>query len=183
MSDLSDLAADMSKDLPPSVRKVIDTAVDNGWELNPPGMTLCLRLNKTDDDLAQPVYITWVVGRTPKGKLSFRFMSCGTAGLIPLSGADLLEYLADVTTAYLDDEDIAEIEDRHDDRLRPKWNDQAPVEVNVANRLGGKVTGVVDESKPRRKTFEEIQAEQKARIATRQQFPVSSGLRVQAPKA
>jgi hypothetical protein len=106
VTDLADLAFDVAGDLPAQVRKVIDTAVTNGWELNKPGMTLALRLNHPTDELAQPVYILWAVGKTPTGRMSFKFVSCGTAGLVPLTGPDLLEYLADPTVIYKTDEDI-----------------------------------------------------------------------------
>lgn len=114
MSDLSDLASDVAKDLPAQVRKVIDAAIENGWTLNKPGMTLALRLNHPTDELAQPVYITWVVSRTPTGRLSFKHDSCGTKGLHPLSGADLIEYLKDPTVVY-------PVEDE------PPWDTEEPL--------------------------------------------------------
>lgn len=46
------------------------------------------------------MYISWQVGETAAGKLSFRFMSAATATLQPLSPGDVLEYLADPTVAY-----------------------------------------------------------------------------------
>ena len=82
-------------EIPASVRKVLRTAVDNGWQLNKPGMTIALRFDHPSLENAWPVYITWAIGRTAKGKVSWRFNSCGTRSLVSLSGAELLEYLED----------------------------------------------------------------------------------------
>lgn len=145
MSDLADLAFDVAGELPSQVRKVIDSAVSHGWELNKPGMTLALRLNHPTDELAQPVYIVWAVGRTPTGRLSFKFSSCGTAGLVPLSGADLLEYLADPTTVYASDDDIAEAENV---KKPMKWDDHKTPERNTIDHLGGELLAIEVERKP-----------------------------------
>lgn len=188
MSDLSDLAAEVSKDLPAQIRKVIDQAVEYGWELNAPGMTLALRLNHPTDDLAQPVYITWVVGRTPKGKLSFKFMSCGTAGLSSLSGADLLEYLADPTTVYMSDEDIREADEEtrkreaaQADKKAGDWDSKLGTAENLGRQLGAGVLRV------ERTTAAEIIKDQKARITAPSVRPTEGPLtpvkplRVQIP--
>lgn len=167
MSDLSDLAADVSKDLPAQVRKVIDTAIAQGWELNKPGMTLCLRLNHLTDELAQPVYISWVVGRTPTGKQSFKFMSCGTKGLVPLSGADLLVYLEDPTVIYTTPADVAESDAKAlkeaQDSL-PPWDTSKPVQANLEGFLGARTLRV---EKP---TAKDVMSQG------------TTGLRVQVPK-
>lgn len=139
MTELADLAFDVAGDLPATARKVIDTATANGWELNLPGMTLCLRLNHPSDELAQPVYVTWVVGRTQQGRMSFKFFSCATRGLVPLSGADLLEYLVDPTVTYLTPEDIAEIDAKvlkSKQESLPPWDDRKSPAVNVQTVLG-----------------------------------------------
>ena len=137
MSELEDLAADLTGDMPPGVRKTINTAIENGWQLNKPGMTVSLRLNHPTDELAQPVYITWVVSRTPKGKLSFKFFSCGTQGLVKLTGADLLEYLQDPTVIYNLPEDAPD--DREQMGDSPAWNDKASEVQNLSASLGAKV--------------------------------------------
>lgn len=145
MTNLSDLAAEVSKDLPANIRKTIDIAIDNGWELNPPGMTLCLRLNHPTDELAQPVYVSWVVGLTPKGSTSFRFMSCSTRGLVPLSGADLLEYLQDPTTVYLTADDVAESDSKALEAAQekmPPWDAKKPVQANLEGFLGARTLRV-----------------------------------------
>lgn len=173
MSDLADLAFDVAGDLPAPVRKVIDTAVANGWELNAPGLTLALRLNHPTDELAAPVYITWAVGRTSKGAMSFRFMSCATAALQPLKAVDLLEYLADPTVAYSTPE---ELEDDLDAKAKqPPWDLNATPEVNVMRQLGGTPVSIDGERQAttRRKTAQQIIAEAKEKS--------SQGLRVQAP--
>lgn len=162
MSDLSDLAADVTKDLPIGVRKVIDAALANGWELNKPGMTVALRLNHPTDELAQPVFITWYVGRTPKGALSFKFSSCATQGLIPLSGADLLEYLADPTVIYPTHEEAAKAEAEYDDseweKRTPKWDANATPVQNVVNQLHGQMIGLENT------TAADLMREQRARL-------------------
>lgn len=149
MSDLADLAFDVAGDLPAQARKVIDTAVANGWELNPPGMTLCLRLNHPSDDLAQPVYVCWAVGRTPSGRLSFKFHGASTKGLVPLSGADLLEYLADPTVAYMTDEDIAEADAKRTEKDRKPWDQSESLVVNLRRQLGAEVIGIETEQPQR----------------------------------
>lgn len=147
VSDLADLAADVAKDLPAAVRKVIDTAIANGWELHKPGMSMVLRLNHPTDDLADPVYVSWVVGRTPTGRLSFRFDGCSTRGLVPLSGPDLLEYLADPTVVYPVTEEL-EAEAAAKEKP-PKWDSFAPPEVNLMAQLGGSVISIQDDKHPR----------------------------------
>lgn len=185
MSDLADLAEQLTKDLPIAARRVIDKALECGWELNKPGMTVALRLNHPTDELAQPVYITWVVSRTAKGQVSFRFDSCGTKGLHKLKPADLLEYLEDPTTVYDTDEDL---ETRHDEwlaRQRPKWDENAPAPINVAARLDGTIAGITSDKKasePKRKTFAELQAEQKAKLNAATLKVTAPALRVAVPK-
>jgi hypothetical protein len=120
VSELADLIADVSNNLSPAIRKILDAAVENGWELAKPGMTLCLRLDNPADELALPVYACWVVGRSPSGKMSFRFSSSATSGLNPLSGADLVEYLKDPTVVYPDPPEKTEVP--WDETLSPAGN-------------------------------------------------------------
>jgi hypothetical protein len=176
LSDLSDLAEDVAKDMPHSVRKVIDTATANGWQLNRPGVTIALRLNHPTDTLADPVYVTWVVGRTKSGKLSFRFGSCSTRGLVPLKGSDLLEYLADPTVAYMTPDEAEELDRNR--RLREldkvKWDKSEDPVTNAAKMLGASVIAI---SRPPRST-----AKPKASAPP----PLSGAtvpLRISAPKA
>lgn len=176
MSDLSDLAEAVAKDLPHGVRKIIDTALENGWQLNPPGMTLALRLNHPTDELADPVYVVWSVGRTPTGKISLKFSSAGTRGLVPLKGPDLIEYLQDPTVAYVTAEEAeAEYESR---RKLPPWDEDAPAEVNVMRQLNAEVVSVENE-RPGRRTAAQIMADAK-KGGERPSQP-SGGLRVTAP--
>lgn len=168
MTDLADLAFDVAGDLPVQVRKVIDTAVVHGWELNKPGLTLALRLNHPSDDLAQPVYIVWSVGRTPSGRLSFKFSSCGTRGLVPLSGADLLEYLADPTVVYLTDQDVKEAGEGQVEKDTPPWDEHAKPEDNLKAHLGASIVGIEPDRKAPRKTYQEIVAEQRAKMGVEQ---------------
>jgi hypothetical protein len=199
VSDLADLAEALTKDLPISARKVIDTALEHGWELSKPGMTVALRLNHPSDELAQPVYVTWVVGRTAKGAMSFRFNNCGTKGLVPLSPAELLEYLSDPTIIYMTDEDMAEADRKRAERERKPWDNDADPVTNVINALGAKVMSIDVERPPRqsmasRKTFQQLQAEQRAKALAQEQMHQRHGtaapplriaapaLRIQAPK-
>jgi mannose/cellobiose epimerase-like protein (N-acyl-D-glucosamine 2-epimerase family) len=91
--------------LPANARKVVEAAESHGWELNGKGASFCLRLDHPSDDLAVPFYITWQVGETAKGALSFRYMSAATATLQPLSAGDVLEYLADPTLIHGDEDE------------------------------------------------------------------------------
>lgn len=100
MTDLPGLESilyDLAAEMPVNVRKTLNAAIGHGWELCEPGMTVALRFDHPTLEYAAPVYIVWAAGRTPKGALSFKFVSCGTRSLIPLSGAELLEYLEDPT--------------------------------------------------------------------------------------
>lgn len=177
MSDLADLASDVTKDLPIAVRRVIDTALENNWQLNKPGMTVALRLNHPTDNLAMPVYITWTVGRTPKGALSFRFMSCGTQGLHKLSGADLLEYLKDPTVVYDTEEELAAKEDKFDRKKLdnpPKWDEQNKTpEENTIAQFGNTEIVAIEVERPRRQY----------KPRSKPSVKPSSKLRVQIPKA
>lgn len=178
MTDLADLAEALTKDLPIAARKVIDKALECGWELNKPGMTVALRLNHPTDELAQPVYITWVVSRTAKGAISFRFDSCGTKGLTTLKPADLLEYLEDPTVIYPTDEDLDEVEQKLEDKNRKKWDDQAPATINIKNQLGAQVIGI--EVDKRKKTFSQIMRQNTT--GTQSTTPSAPPIRVTAPK-
>lgn len=86
--------------LPANVRKVIQAAEENGWQLNGKGASFALRLDHPTDELARPFYITWQVGETAKGALSFRYMSAATDTLQPLSAGDVIDYLNDPTVIY-----------------------------------------------------------------------------------
>jgi len=179
-SELSDLAADMTGDLPPQIRKTIDTAIANGWELNPPGMTVTLRLNHPSDDAADPVYITWTVGRTPRGKLSFKFDSCATRGLMPLTGADLLEYLADPTLGHPLVEELEEAYEakeakKAEKRELPAWDKKESPESNTIRSLGGEFLRLETERRGRNAT--------PSPQGTTASKPQVTPLRIQAPKA
>jgi hypothetical protein len=93
--DLESVLSELGAELPVNVRKTLKAAVENGWRLNKPGITIALRLDHPTLEDAYPVYIAWELGRTPTGKISWRFQSCGTKSLNSLSGAELLEYMAD----------------------------------------------------------------------------------------
>ena len=103
-ADLEGILDDLKAELPANVRKTLKAAIDNGWELHKPGMTIAIRFDHPTLDDAPPVYLSWAIGRTPKGSMSWRFQFCGTKSLIPLSGAELLEYLADPTLVLPSDE-------------------------------------------------------------------------------
>jgi hypothetical protein len=183
VSDLADLAADVTGDMPVQVRKVINAAIEHGWELNKPGMTLALRLNHPTDELADPVYITWTVGRTPTGRLSFKFMSCATRGLVPLSGADLLEYLEDPTVAYMTDEDVkaADVAQASKEAAKepPAWDKRKDQMSNLQATIGASVLRVETPRSPR---ASKPQAPAKP-VSGAPLRVAAPALRVQAPKA
>lgn len=166
MSDLADLAAALTKDLPVAARKVIDTALEHGWELNAPGMTVALRLNHPTDELAAPVYICWAVKKTPTGKVGFSFNGCSTSAFTPLRPADLLEYLADPTIAYtIAEEGVAAAQDKLDN---PPWDNKRTPEENVIRMTGGTMIGFEVDRPPRkgrRESYDEIQARVAAKMA------------------
>ncbi len=163
MSDLSDLAEELTKDLPLGARKVIDKAVENGWELNAPGMTVVIRLNHPTDDLAAPLYVCWVAKRTPKGKIGFNFVSASTATMVPMRPADVLEYLEDPTVAYtLAEEAQAEAEAKMNN---PPWDDKAELTVNLKRQLGAEIIAIEsDFQKPKRETAEDIMKRAQAKM-------------------
>lgn len=86
--------------MPTSMRKLLRAAEDNGWDLNGKGLTLCLRLDKPEDEMAMPLYVTYQLGKTTTGKVSARFMSAGTATLKRLGPKDVLAVIADPTLAH-----------------------------------------------------------------------------------
>jgi hypothetical protein len=104
--DLEDIIDDLGAEMSVMVRKTIKAAIENGWLLNKPGMTVALRLDHPTMKDAYPVYIAWALAKTPTGKLSWRFSSCGTKSLVPLSGAELIEYLADPTLVMPSDDPL-----------------------------------------------------------------------------
>lgn len=96
-----ELAEEVTGVLGANVRKVLAAAADNGWALHGSGATFCIRLDHPSDDLAVPVFVTWQLAPSEKtGKLSWRFMSAGTATLHQLNSKDVLTYLADPTVIY-----------------------------------------------------------------------------------
>lgn len=153
MSDLSDLAEDLAKGLPIAARKVIDKALEGGWELNPPGMTVCLRLSHPTDDLGVPVYVAWAVKRTPTGRIGFTFVGASTASLIPLRPAEVLDYLEDPSAAYSTPEELQEAQDAS--WARREWSDRKTTAENLRDILGAEVIGVIDE-RPGRETAAQI---------------------------
>lgn len=180
MSDLADLAFDVAGDLPAQVRKVIDTATVNGWELNQPGLTIALRLNHPTDELAQPVYITWAVSRSPTGRMSFKFFSCGTRGMVQLTGSDLLEYLVDPTITYLTPDDIAEIDAKALKTAQeslPSWDAKKSPTVNLQTVLGASPLSI---DKILAQPPKPVSAPKPGAVPLRVKAPA---LRVQAPKA
>src|ERR1700761_5890221 len=178
MSELEDLLSDVGAELTPAVRKTIQTAIDSGWELNSPGLTLALRLNHPTDDLALPVYITWTVGRTPKGKLSLRAFSCGTQGLRKLSGADLLEYLQDPTVAYALPDEAQD--DREGPELEDKWDPSKSTMENLEATMGARV---VSHQRATAKDRMDLAKEARASASPSQPAarPKPAGLRVMIP--
>jgi hypothetical protein len=78
----------------PRMLKVLVEAEEKGWTKG--RVTVCIRLDKPEDDNACPFYATWeMAGWTPKGRPSWRFVSAASANLQPLSEADILTYLND----------------------------------------------------------------------------------------
>lgn len=86
----------------PSVLKVIRAAEDNGWIENDFG-SLVLRYRKPNDPDALPFFVTWHIGMTAGGKVSYRFAGARVINGKPLALNDVLIYLADPTV--IQDED------------------------------------------------------------------------------
>lgn len=85
--------------IPPAVQKVLDAADEHGWSLNP-DITLVVRLTKADP-LAIPFFMRWnLVGRTAKGKLSWRFHGARASNGQPLTLDDALLYMKDPSVIY-----------------------------------------------------------------------------------
>lgn len=84
--------------LPAGVKKIIDAAESEGWELNGKGVTLAIRLDRGEPwDL--PAYVCWQVGVTPTGKVSFTSGKGGTMNQ-PLTATEMIDYLSDPTVVY-----------------------------------------------------------------------------------
>lgn len=140
MPEVAAILEDLDIHPGPAVKKLILAAEENGWQLNPPGVTCCFRLNHPSDELAQPVYVTYALGRSPTGKLSWRFMSAATAGLVPLKGQDLLAYLADPTIAYALPDDPEPSRETPEEQV--PWNRQASPVANLSAQLGASVVEI-----------------------------------------
>jgi hypothetical protein len=103
-TELVEMVTDEGLPLPPRVRKILDTAKAEGWQLNGKGATFALRFDKPDDVLAVPFFMMWQLVPGTEGKLSWRFMNAATATLQPLNYNDALKYLQDTTVIYAEEE-------------------------------------------------------------------------------
>lgn len=90
--------------LPSEIRKVLESAAADGWQLHGKGASIAFRLDKEDDELALPLYLFWQIGKTPTGRVSFRAGSAGTPIMAPMSIADAIAYMADPTLIWPDEE-------------------------------------------------------------------------------
>lgn len=133
--------------LPASIRKVLEAAQGEGWDLHGKGATIAFRLDRAQDDLDLPCYVQWEIGVTPKGAQSFR---SGKGGVphAALSASDVLEYLADPTTVYpLEDEPDEPETPAEPLEDAPPWDTSKTDEQNLCASLGAEV--VSDKPKPR----------------------------------
>lgn len=100
--DITDVTEALESPVPPNVQKILDAAEDNGWSQNP-YISLVLRLAKPEDPMAKPFFMKWeLAGRTPKGKLSWRFAGARASNGQPLTIEDALVYLEDPSVIYPD---------------------------------------------------------------------------------
>lgn len=186
---LLDLVQDLAGELPIGPRKVLKKALECGWQVNPPGGTFVIRLNHPTDDLAEPVYMSWVVRRTPSGKVGFSFDSCGTRGLHSLRPSEIEDYLEDPSSIY---PTVEELETAADEKwAKTKWDDRKDAAENMKAMLGTEVIAVEDD-RPGKETAAQILARaKKAREAAKEKPPSTSpspaapsparALRVQLP--
>lgn len=86
--------------LPGAITKVLEAAEAEGWQFHGKGASIAFRLDKEGDELALPLYLTWQIGKTPGGKVSFRAGNAGTPIMAPMSVADAIEYMADPTLIW-----------------------------------------------------------------------------------
>jgi hypothetical protein len=91
----------------PRMLKVLAEAEEQGWTQG--RISVCVRLSKPEDkpdragNVALPFYATWeLVGWTPTGKPSWRFLNAAASNLQPLSEGDILTYLADPEVIHPD---------------------------------------------------------------------------------
>jgi hypothetical protein len=100
MSYMDVVSEDLDSALSPQVRKILESAEANGWSENA-ATTLVIRLHKPDDSLAKPFFLRWdLVGRTAKGKPSWRFQGARAAIGQALNLADALLYLEDTAVIH-----------------------------------------------------------------------------------
>jgi hypothetical protein len=86
-----DLEGVLEGPFPPRVKAILDLAKTEGWELNSPGVTLVVRLTRSD---GIPFYARWDVTQGPKGP-SYRFQGARAANGQPLAAGDIPVYLKD----------------------------------------------------------------------------------------
>jgi hypothetical protein len=96
--------------LSPDIRKTLTAAQEHGWELHGRGATIVFRLDRAQDELDMPLYVTWEIGVTPTGGSSWRGGKGGTPAM-HLSLEDTLDYLQDPSAAYAMEDDCLPSED------------------------------------------------------------------------
>lgn len=130
--------------LPASIRKALDLAEAEGWQLHGKGATIAFRLDRGEDELDLPAYAIWEIGKTPKGAISFRSGKGGVPHM-KLSTSDLTEYLQDPTVVYpLEAEPEPEPEKPQEDA--PPWDTSDP-SGSLLRALGATV--IEDKPRPR----------------------------------
>jgi len=98
---------DSLETVPARLRKALEAAEDNGWEMSKTGCTAVLRLVRPADEVALPCYARWDLIRTPKGQLSWRFHSAMAKNGQRMNYNDLFEYFSDPSVIYPEDESDA----------------------------------------------------------------------------
>lgn len=97
---MNDVTEALESPLPKNAQKILEAAEANEWVENP-YVSLVLRLAKPKDALAKPFFMKWeLAGRTPTGKLSWRFAGARASNGQPMTIEDALIYLEDTTVIY-----------------------------------------------------------------------------------
>ena len=88
---------DSLETVPARLRKVLEAAEDNGWEMSKTGCTAVLRLHRPADEVALPFYVRWDLLRIGKegkeGKLSWRYHSAMAQNGQKLNYNDVFDYI------------------------------------------------------------------------------------------
>lgn len=98
---LTSLAIDDALEVVPArLRKALEAAQENGWELGPTGCTAVMRLYKPGDTIALPFFVRWDLVKTKGDKWSWRFHGSMAQNGQRMNYNDIFSYIEDPQVIY-----------------------------------------------------------------------------------